>query len=93
MLQKYYNYIKFLNDNNLRYYPGLVFGEDALYLFECFRCNPQILEANLLVYYHRVVEGSASNNSTFGFSKKRTQSTLTEAKIVQQYYERNDGVL
>lgn len=83
---------KFLNDNNLRYYPGLVFGEDSLYLFECFRCNPKIFEADLLVYYHRVVEGSASNNSTCDFSKKRIHSTLTEAKIVQQYYERNDGI-
>ena len=83
---------EFLNSNNLRYYPGLVFGEDALYLFECFRCNPKIYEADLLVYYHRIVAGSASNNNSYSFSQKRTQSTITEAKIVQQYYERNDGI-
>ena len=83
---------KFLNDNNLRFHPGLNFGEDALYVFECFRCNPKIFEANLLIYYHRIVVGSASNNNTSSFMKKRTQSTLNEAKIVQQYYERNDGI-
>lgn len=83
---------KFLNDNKLRYYPGLVYGEDALYLFECLRCTPKTLETNLLIYYHRIVAGSASNNNTQSFSQKRTQSTLTEAKIVQQYYERNDGI-
>lgn len=82
----------FLNDNKLHFHPGLIFGEDALYVFECFRCNPKIFEANLLAYYHRIVIGSASNNNTFSFSKKRTQSTLSEAKIVQQYYERNDGI-
>ncbi len=82
----------FLTDNNLRYYPGLVFGEDALYLFECFRCTPKTLEADTLVYYHRIVEGSASNNTSSSFSKKRLQSTFTEAKIVQKYYEKNDGI-
>lgn len=83
---------EFLNDNKLRYYPGLVFGEDALFLFECLRCTPKTLETDLLIYYHRVVAGSASNNNTSSFFEKRTQSTLTEAKIVQQYYERNDGI-
>ena len=83
---------EFLNSNKLRYYPGLVFGEDALYLFECLRCSPKTLETDLLIYYHRVVAESASNNNSQAFSKKRTQSTLTEAKIVQQYYERNDGL-
>lgn len=83
---------KFLNDNNLRYHPGLIFGEDALYIFECFRCTPKIFEADLLVYYHRVVIGSASNNNTSSFMKRRTESTLNEAKIVQKYYERNDGI-
>lgn len=83
---------KFLNDNNLRFHPGLIFGEDALYIFECFRCNPRIFEADTLIYYHRNVEGSASNNNSSSFLKKRTQSTLNEAKIVQQYYERNDGI-
>lgn len=82
----------FLNDNNLRFHPGLNFGEDALYIFESFRCKPKTLEADLLIYYHRNVAGSASNNNTSSFLKKRTQSTLTEAKIVQQYYERNDGI-
>lgn len=83
---------KFLNDNNLRFYPGLVYGEDALYIFECFRCTPKIFEADLLIYYRRNVSGSASTNNTSSFLKKRTQSTLTEAKIVQKYYEQNDCI-
>lgn len=83
---------EFLNNYNLRFYPNLVFGEDALYIFECFRYTPKTFEANLPIYYHRIVMGSASNNETSSFLRKRIQSTLTEAKIVQQYYERNDGV-
>lgn len=82
----------FLNDNNLRFHPGLIFGEDALYIFECLYCTPKAFETNSLVHYHRIVEGSASNNMTPEFRKKRIQSTLTEAKIVQKYYERNDNI-
>lgn len=82
----------FLNANNIRFYPGLVYGEDALYTFECLRCSPKIFESDLVAYYARIVPGSASNNRSPQFIKKRTQSTLTEAKIVQQYYERNDGI-
>lgn len=83
---------EFLNDYNLRFHPNLVFGEDALYIFECFRYTPKTFETNMQIYYHRIVMGSASNNETSSFLIKRIQSTLTEAKIVQQYYERNDGV-
>lgn len=82
----------FLNSNNLRYCPGLVFGEDALFLFECFRCKPEILDTELLIYNHRDVDVSASNNHSFEFIQKRTMSTLQEAKIVQKYYEQNDGI-
>lgn len=83
---------QFLNNNKLRFHPGLVFGEDALYIFECLYCNPKTFETELLVYYHRIVEGSASNNTTPEFKEKRIQSTLTEAKIVQKYYEREDNI-
>lgn len=83
---------EFINDYKLRFHPGLVFGEDALFIFESFRCTPKTFEASILIYYHRIVMGSASNNETSSFSIKRIQSTLTEAKIIQQYYERNDGI-
>ncbi len=78
---------QFLTDNNLHFYPGLVFGEDALFMFEVFLNNAETIEADNTVYYHRQVMGSASNNTSVEFSLTRVYSTLEEAKIVRKYYE------
>lgn len=81
----------FLNLNNLRFYPGLVFGEDALFMFECFWHEPEVVELEWAVYYHRVVIGSASNNTSAAFEEKRRWSTLREAQVLQKYYEHEDA--
>lgn len=78
---------QFLTDNNLRFYPGLIFGEDALFMFEVFLNNAETVETDSILYYHRQVMGSASNNTSAEFSLTRVYSTLEEAKIVQKYYE------
>lgn len=78
---------QFLTDNNLHFYPGLVFGEDALFMFEVFLNSAETVETDNLIYYHRQVIGSASNNTSAEFSLTRVYSTLEEAKIVQKYYE------
>ena len=82
----------FLVNNELRFYPGLVFGEDALFVFECFRKSPVVLELDLPIYFHRIVMGSASTNVSAEFQDKRLRSTLREAHILQGYYEKNDGI-
>lgn len=81
----------FLNGNKLRFYPGLVFGEDALFMFECFWHEPEVVELEWPVYYHRVVMGSASNNTSVEFEAKRRWSTLREAQVLQKYYESGNG--
>ena len=78
---------QFLTNNNLHFYPGLVFGEDALFMFEVFLNNAKTIETNNTIYYHRQVTGSASNNTSAEFSLTRVYSTLEEAKIIQKYYE------
>lgn len=77
----------FLTKNNLSFYPGLVFGEDALFMFECFYNEPRVAEIELPIYYHRVISGSASTNTSPDFMKKRNYSTMREAMIMQKYYE------
>ncbi|MBQ8183589.1 MAG: glycosyltransferase [Clostridia bacterium] len=81
---------QFLIDNNLMFYPGLVFGEDALYMFEIFLNKPNTFEYELLLYYHRIVIGSASNSKSDTFKVSRVNSTLQEAKIVKKYYEQEN---
>lgn len=81
----------FLNGNKLRFYPGLVFGEDALFMFECFWHEPEVVELEWPVYYHRDVMGSASNNTSVEFEAKRRWSTLREAQVLQKYYESGNG--
>lgn len=81
----------FLNEQKLCFYPGLVFGEDALFMFECFYHEPHTTEMEWPVYYHRTVPGSASNNTSAAFEEKRRWSTLREAQVVQKYYERENG--
>lgn len=78
---------EFLTNKKLSFYPGLVFGEDALFMFEIFLNNAHTIETELIVYYHRHVVGSASTNTSTDFSLTRVRSTLQEAKIVQKYYE------
>ena len=82
---------EFLDGNKLRFYPGLVFGEDALFMFECFWHEPQTVELEQAAYYHREVVGSASNNSSQAFQAKRLWSTLREAQVMQGYYEKGNG--
>lgn len=83
---------KFLEEKKLSFYPGLVFGEDALFMFECFRNEPDVVELEWPVYYHRAVAGSASTNTKTEFMETRLWSTLREAQVVQGYYERHDGI-
>lgn len=80
----------FLIDNKLMFHPGLVFGEDALFMFECFYNEPVVAVLDLPVYYHRSVVGSASTNTSAEFMKKRNHSTLREAQIMQTYYEKEN---
>lgn len=80
----------FLQENHLRFYPGLVFGEDALFMFECFYREPKVVKTEEPVYYHRVVPNSASSNQSPAFAEKRMWSTLTEAKVLQKYQENGD---
>lgn len=80
----------FLQENHLRFHPGLVFGEDALFLFECFYRDPKTVEIEDPIYYHRVVSNSASSNQSPAFTEKRLWSTLREAQVLQKYQESSD---
>lgn len=85
---------KWMEENDLKFfYPDLVFGEDALFMYEIKRCFPRTYEFNEPIYYHRGREGSASSESISTNNKNaKLLSNVKEAKIMKQYYE-NDNRL
>lgn len=83
----------YLQRHSLCYYPGLVYGEDALFMYEVRRYDPVCQKVDEPLYFHRERAGSASTASAAEFDKKRLISNLREARIMQKYYESGDGVL
>ena len=84
----------FLKENHLRFhYEELVYGEDALFLYEVKRCMPRGFELKKPIYYHRERAGSASTATASEMDLKRLQSTIREAEIVKNYYEQHDGIM
>lgn len=80
---------RWMEENNLKFqYPDLVFGEDALFMYEIKRCFPRTYEFKKSIYYHRGREGSASSEELSTNNKKeKLLSNIEEAKIMKQYYE------
>ena len=85
---------RWLEENDLKFhYPELVFGEDALFMYEIKRCFPKTYEFSEAIYYHRGREGSASSEEVSTNNKNaKLLSNIKEAKIMKQYYE-NDNRL
>lgn len=83
---------KWLVENNLKFhYPDLVFGEDALFMYEIKRCFPKTFQLDEAVYYHRSRSGSASvEKSVTNTKKDKLLSNVKEAQIMQQYYEKDN---
>lgn len=78
----------FLTHYNLKFhYEDLMYGEDALFMYEVKRHRPQSIEIIQPVYFHRVRKGSASTDMTYEMEKKRLLSTIHEAVIMKNYYE------
>lgn len=75
------------------HYPELTFGEDALYMYEVRRGDPQNLELADPVYYHRVRPGSLSTELSPRTEAKRLLCNIREAEILKDYYEKKDGIL
>lgn len=84
----------FLLKNNLFFhYPELVFGEDALYMYECKRHFPKTLCVEKPYYLHRSRSDSASTANSITWDIRRLDSNFREAQIMKEYYERHDGIL
>lgn len=83
---------KWMIDNDLKFrYPDLVFGEDALFMYEIKRCFPKTYKLNESVYYHRGREGSASAEELSTNTKnEKLLSNVKEAQIMQKYYEKDN---
>lgn len=83
---------KWMADNDLKFhYPDLVFGEDALFMYEIKRCFPKTFQLNESVYYHRGREGSASAEQISTNNKnEKLLSNVKEAQIMQKYYEKDN---
>ena len=83
---------RWLEENDLKFhYPELVFGEDALFMYEIKRCFPRTYEFNAPIYYHRGREGSASSEEVSTNNKNaKLLSNIKEAKIMKQYYEKDN---
>ena len=79
---------KWMVENDLKFhYPELVFGEDALFMYEIKRCFPKTYELNEAIYYHRGREGSASAEKLSTNSKiEKLLSNVKEAQIMNKYF-------
>lgn len=85
---------EFLTHHNLRFhYEDLVYGEDALFMYEVKRCIPRIIEFTQPIYFHRARMGSASTDITNEMERKRLLSTIHEAAIMREYYEKGGNIL
>lgn len=85
---------EFLTHHNLRFhYEDLVYGEDALFMYEVKRCIPRIIEFPQPIYFHRARMGSASTDITNEMERKRLLSTIHEAAIMRGYYEKGGNIL
>lgn len=84
----------FLIHHNLRFhYEDLVYGEDALFMYEVKRNMPTSSEFTQPVYFHRARVGSASTDITNEMERKRLLSTIHEASIMREYYEKGGNIL
>ena len=82
---------EFLIRNNLKFhYEDLVYGEDALFMYEVKRCMPKSIEISYPVYFHRVRTGSASTDISYEMERKRVLSAIHEAVIMKNYYENSE---
>lgn len=85
---------EFLTHHNLRFhYEDLVYGEDALFMYEVKMCIPRIIEFTQPIYFHRARMGSASTDITNEMERKRLLSTIHEAAIMKEYYEKGGNIL
>lgn len=68
-------------------YPELIYGEDALFMYEVKWEQPDTIEMKQPLYYCRERTGSASRETTNTANLKRLNSTIREAEIMKQYYD------
>lgn len=77
----------FLAEHELRFrYPELVYGEDALFMYEVKYRQPRTAFSNMPLYYCRERSGSASRENTEVAEQRRLHSTIREAEILRDYY-------
>ena len=78
----------FLDKNNLFFHsPELVYGEDALFMYEVKFAKPKTIEISEALYGYRDREGSASHSSSPEKTQRQLRSTIREAEIMRDYYE------
>lgn len=78
----------FLTAHDLRFrYPELIYGEDALFMYEVKYEKPRTVFSGEPLYYCRERSGSASRENTEAAERKRLRSTIREAEIMKRYYE------
>lgn len=78
----------FLQQNDLYFrYPELIYGEDALFMYEVKWEKPDTITIDPPLYYYRERAGSASRDATDKSNRKRLHSTIREAEIMKHYYD------
>ena len=68
-------------------YPELIYGEDALFMYEVKWENPKTALVEQPLYYCRERSGSASRENTGKAARRRLCSTIREAEILKGYYD------
>lgn len=83
---------KYLVDHNLRFnYPELVFGEDALFMYEIKLYDPCTIELDECMYFHREREQSLSyEDISLEVKLTKLRSNLIEAQVMKKYYEQEN---
>lgn len=79
---------RFLLENNISFhYPELVFGEDALFMYEVKYASPRTAVIEDTLYGYRERENSACRDLSKETLHKHLHSTIREAEIMKAYYE------
>lgn len=78
----------FLSAHDLRFhYPELIYGEDALFMYEVKYAQPVTVFTGQPLYYCRERVGSASRDDTAAAERRRLRSTIREAEIMKAYFD------
>lgn len=82
----------FLQEHKLRFaYPEMIVAEDCMFIHDALIYQPQTCVYAEPVYCYRVRQGSAMTTNSAKFQKKKLESYVIAARVLQWHYTENLG--